>query len=591
MKDFIKKVQKGLTNKFFLSIIMVCFSYYVICDIGVIKTYDVISWIIFFCLIILFLKTDIFCKKMKKETIIFSILFAFIIVFGDIVYNLQYSTELSVFKELLTIKSLIKFIGVFNLLFIILKNLLPKLYDCSLSNKKTKIKKSSLLFIISFAVILLSWVPYYLTFFPGTLSPDSFGELGIIVNNFSSISDHHPVLHVLFIALPYNIGFNLFGTMTAGIALATIFQMIILASIFSSLIVFLYNRKVNDFILLIIILFYALVPMHGYYSIVMWKDVMFSGMLLLLTMQLVKILEKEKLQKLTFKSLIGFIIISILCVFFRNNAIYMYAILAIITLIMFKRYWKIFVASFCIVFAVYFIVKGPIFNYFNVKKSASAEYIGMPLQQVGRMAFKNVQFTEEEKKLIDKLIPVEIMAVSYNPKVSDGIKFNDNYNGDVFDKNKGEYLKLYLNLVKKYPSIALEAYSISTLGYWYPGVEYWSVANNIWENYYGIKTESKTSPFVKSVLTKLESRSTPILNIEWSIGLCFWIILIFGTITVKKNGLKGLYPFVAIFGIWLTMMVASPVFGEFRYVYGAYTCLPLLILCPYIIFKNHPNEN
>ena len=590
MKQFLEKIKLILTNKVFLSVIMACLTYYVVCMTGVIKTYDVVSWLVFFCLIILYLKTDFLDKKMKKETIIFSILFAFIIVFGGIAYDLQENAELSVFKELLTFKSLIKFIGIFNLLFVILKNVLPKLYDFSLDNKKSKIKKSWVVFIISFIVILLAWLPYFLTFFPGTLSPDSFLELDIIVNNFSSISDHHPVLHVLFIALPYNIGFKLFGSMIAGIALATVSQMIILASIFSSLIVFLHNRKVNDFILLIITLFYAVVPMHGYYSIVMWKDVIFSGLLLLLTMQLVKIVEKEKKQKLKFKNIIGFIVVSILCVFFRNNAIYMYVILAIITFIIFKKHWKVFAAGFCIVFGVYFIVKGPIFNYFNVKKSASAEYIGMPLQQIGRMAFKNVQFTKDEKELIDKLIPVETMAVSYNPRVSDGIKFNDSYYGDVFDDNKIEYLKLYLNLVKKYPSIALEAYSISTLGYWYPGVEYWSVANNIWENDYGIDTQSKTSDSVKNFLTDLESRSTPVLNIEWSIGLCFWIILIFGTISVKKNGLKGLYPFVAVFGIWLTMMVASPVFGEFRYVYGAYTCLPLLMLCPYLNLRNHPNK-
>lgn len=590
MKIALEKLKKLLTNKIFLSVIMASFTYGVICLTGVIKTYDILSWLMFFALIILYIKTDMFNKKMNKESLIFSILFSFIIVFGGIAYELQENAELSVFKELFTINSLFKFIGVFNIFFIILKNILPRLYIFSLTNKKSKVKKAWIVFVISFVVILLAWLPYFLTFFPGTLSPDSLGELGIIVNNFSSVSDHHPVLHILFIALPYNIGFKLFGSMTAGIAFATICQMIILASIFSSLIVFLYNRKVNDYILLIITLFYAFVPMHGYYSIVMWKDVIFSGLLLLLTMQLVKILEKEKNGKLDFKGLLSFIIVSILCVFFRNNAIYMYAILALITLLIFRKYYKIFIASFCIVFGVYFIVKGPVFNYFDVKKSASAEYIGMPLQQIGRMSFKNVQFTDEEKDLIDKLIPVETMAVSYNPRVSDGIKFNASYNGDVFDENKAEYLKLYLNLVIKYPSIALEAYSISTLGYWYPGVEYWSVANNIWENEYGIETQSKTPSMVKNVLTKVESRGAPILNIEWSIGLCFWIILIFGTLTVKKKSLKGLYPFVPILGIWLTMMIASPVFGEFRYVYGAFTCLPLLMLCPYINLRKQPKK-
>ena len=167
--------------------------------------------------------------------------------------------------------------------------------------------------------------------------------------------------------------------------------------------------------------------MHGYFSIVMWKDVMFAGMLLLLTMQLIKILEKEKNSELSFYSLIPFIIVSILCVFFRNNAIYMYVILAAFMLVVLKKYYKLLLLSFFIVFASYLLVKGPIFNALEIKKSSSAEYIAMPLQQIGRMAYKGVDFTNKEIKIINDLIPVNIMASVYNPRVVDGIKFNENY--------------------------------------------------------------------------------------------------------------------------------------------------------------------
>ena len=85
------------------------------------------------------------------------------------------------------------------------------------------------------------------------------------------------------------------------------------------------------------------------------------------------------------------------------------------------------------------------------------------------------------------------------------------------------------------------------------------------------------------IFTKVESRYTPLFNIEWSIGLCFWIVLIFVWISIKRK--KSLYPYIPVFGIWVTMMIASPVFAEFRYVYGAFTCLPLLMLIPYINSK------
>ena len=443
------------------------------------------------------------------------------------------------------------------------------------------------MFIICFLIIILCWVPYFLSFYPGALSPDSISELTTVINNFANASDHHPIIHMLFISIPYKIVFGITNNITIGVAAVTLTQMIVMALIFSSLIVFLHNRKVNDKILFVILVYYAILPMHGYYSIVMWKDVIFSGLLLLLTMELVKIIEKQKNNKLNFKQLISFIIVSIFCVFFRNNAIYMYFLLAIATFIFFRKYYKIFIPAFVIVFGVYYIVKGPVFETLNITKSSSSEYIGMPLQQIGRMAYKNVNFTKKEKETLNKLMPLKEMKKAYDPIISDGIKFNSYYNSNVFDANKVEYLKLWLGLIKKYPSIALEAYSISTLGYWYPGVSYGSVCYGIIENDYGLKNDPKLGNQVQYFLFDIEKRGVPILNIEWSIGLCFWLILIFAILATKKLGKKALYIYVPVFGIWLTMMAASPVYAEFRYVYGAFTCLPLLMLIPYMNFKSN----
>lgn len=585
MTNALIKIKNVVTNSIFLSILMSVFTYITFCIDGVLLAYSVASWLIFFSIITLYIKTNLQNKILKKEVIVLSLIFSFITVFGKICYDLQGNIELSVFREFLKFHSFIKWIGYFNLIYILLTNLLPLLYKFKFKQEEGKKKSSWKLFFTFGIIIFLCWLPYFLAFYPGTLSSDSISELTIVINHFSSISDHHPVIHMLFISIPYNIGFWISKSTTIAIALTTICQMIVMASIFSSFLLFLYNRKVNYLFIILSLLFYALVPMHGYYSIVMWKDVIFSGLMLLLTMETIKIIEKEKKNLLGIKHLIPFIIVSTLCIFFRNNAIYMYMVLTILTFVFFKKYYKVFIPVFLIVYGIYFIVKGPIFNYLHVEKSPSAEYIGIPLQQIGRMAFKNITFTEEEEALINQLIPVEVMRVAYDPKLSDGIKFNKNYNKKAFDKQKADYFKLWLNLVKKHPSIAVEAYSISTLGYWYPGVAHWSVVNSVWENDYGIETDSKVPKIIKQYLEKIESRNTPIYSMEWSIGLCFWLILIFGCIAFKKEGLKSLYVYTPIFGIWITMMIASPVYGEFRYVYSAFTCLPLLMLFPYFNIK------
>lgn len=585
--DNMERLKQILKSTKILNILMAVITYGSICLLGVLKTYDVVSWFIFLVLVLFFCKTDINNKIMKKENIFLSILFSFVIIFGSIVNELKYNTKVDIFRIFFTFKNFIYIVGIFNLLYIVLTNIMPKLYSYSIKKGKSIFKSKKFMLIICFLIIMLCWMPYFLSFYPGNLSPDSISELTTVINNFANASDHHPIIHILFIAIPYKIVFGITNNMTISVAAVTLTQMFIMSLIFSSLIVFLHNRKVNDKILFVILVYYAILPMHGYYSVVMWKDVIFSGLLLLLTMELVKIIEKQKNNKLNFKQLISFIIVSIFCVFFRNNAIYMYFLLAIATFIFFRKYYKIFISAFVIVFGVYYIIKGPVFEALNITKSSSSEYIGMPLQQIGRMAYKDVKFTKKEKETLNKLMPLKEMKKAYNPIISDGIKFNSYYNSNVFDENKGEYLKLWLGLIKKYPSIALEAYSISTLGYWYPGVSYGSVCYGIVENDYGLKNDPKLGNQVQYFLFDIEKRGVPILNIEWSIGLCFWLILVFAILTVKKIGKKALYIYVPVFGIWLTMMAASPVYAEFRYVYGAFTCLPLLMLIPYMNFKSN----
>ena len=240
----------------------------------------------------------------------------------------------------------------------------------------------------------------------------------------------------------------------------------------------------------------------------------------------------------------------------------------------------------CISLSFYFIIKGPIFNYFDIKKSSSSEYIAIPLQQVGRMTYKYVNFTDEEVEAINELIPIDAMANLYNPMNVDFIKFNPLYNVEVFDNNKLKYLKLWFNLVLEHPSIAIESYLNSTLGYWYSGVEFWATGDTVDKNNMGIYSSSKAGKYVEKYVRRIKKYDVPIISMQWSIGLCFILIVFSSFLVIIMNKKSFLLYYIPVFGVWLTMMVASPVFAEFRYVYCAYTCLPLLLLIPFFKHKN-----
>ncbi len=579
MKKIINYSLNILQNQKILSIILASFIYIMMLKTDILAPFDFTSWSIYLILILFINKIDLFDKKYIKSASIMSLIFGFLLLFGMIVYRFQ-DLQYSVWGELFTFRSLMKYLGYVSLVYIILITIIPKLIDFKTKHNKIKFANYQI-FIFCFLLILLGWLPYFLGFYPGTISPDSIGEITQIENGFVSLSDHHPILHVLFMSGPYTLGKILFGTANAGIALTAVMQMVIMSAIFSSVIVFLKNRKASLLTLILTLTFFMLAPMHGYYSITMWKDVLFAGVFVLFTMQNVILYENYKKDNITIKSLILYGLVAILCLFFRNNAVYMFMVVAVLLCIILRKHYKKIIPMCVIIFAIFYIIKIPVFNALNISKSGSAEYIGMPLQQIGRMAYKNVDFTDEELDLLNKLIPVEIMAVGYNPRVSDGIKFNDAYNAEVFDENKFEYAQLWASLVVKHPGIALEAYANSTLGYWYPNIVYWSVSNIVWENELGIYMDSKLSEEAKTVLLDIENRMTPIINITWSIGLCFWIIALMIYTSIKRNGWDSCIIYLPTVGIWITMMVASPVFGEFRYVYCVFCALPLLIAMPF----------
>lgn len=524
--------------------------------------------------LLLYISFHITFEKDKKTIISFlvlSLFYTFCLIVGKNMYGNVINVNFHLLTSLLSVYTVCYIFGLGYLVFIMITILYQSKFiqekitnplDCS--NKK--------IFLISFCVIIICWCPFFLTYYPGLLTGDSIAQLNIILGNFHKLSDHHPLIHTFFMAIPYNIGFFISNSKTFAVSCITMTQMIIMALIYAYFITYLKNRKISKTILYIIIGIYAVIPVFGFYSITLWKDILFSGLFLLFVIELAKILEKEKI---IFKDLISFIVISILMILFRSNALYLYIFSVPFILFTFRKYFKPVFISICIVLLVYFSIKGPIFQMMGVTKSSSAEYLAIPLQQIGRMAYKEDSFSKKEKKQLSKLMRIEDMKMAYDPIIVDGIKFHPNFDISYFNDHKSEYLLLWMNLVKKHPNTAIEAYLCSTLGYWYPNFNYWSVAKGVDPNDIGLKTYSKTPNLFTSFFEKYKSHDLPIVGMAWSIGLCFWFILYCAVICYLNKSHKYLLLYVPILGLWLTMMVASPVAGEFRYVFAAFTTLPL----------------
>lgn len=562
-------------------LLMAVISYTFIHTILYNKFYSFIPSMLFIVLVVLFYNNDYNNKVMKKETLVLSSLFALLISYGELLKPNFYS-NINTFTEFFKIEHIMRFIAYFNMLYLFFNNTLPKLYKWKLKDGNYQNINYVLIFSVSFSIILLCWFPYCLRFFPGLVTNDSMDSITLIVHHLKGINNHHPVFFTLFAYLPIMIGKVKFGSISTGVAIYTLIQMFTMASIFASSIIFLYKRNVNKYAIFTVLLCYALVPVYAMHSVIMWKDVLFGGLFLLLTLQMIRMAELYNKNELTLKKLISFIIIAILCALFRNNAIFMLMIVFVICLFIFKKKRKVVSLAFGIVIITYFVITGPGYKLFGVRQTETTEYISIPIQQVARIVHKGVPLTLEEEKLINKVMPIETLKRRYRPEIVDTIKWYKDYDAQAIEKNKFKYFKLWFGLCLRHPQIALEANAASTLGYWYPNIIYWYNPLHITNEKYDVYVTSKAGEKTTDIIDKTLNSDSTIFNIEWNIALWLYIALVFGVISYKKKKWIGVVPYLPLFGLWFTLIIATPVYAEFRYIFGAFTAMPILIIYPYL---------
>ena len=547
---------------------------------GLFPSYNIISILLLFILSLFYIN-NLKYNKQYRFILYISILFSILLVLGNICsYNL-YSKDVSILKEFFNPLNLFFIFGFFNLIYSILNFCISRLVKIKIKSDK-KIISSKKLFLILFLILIICWLPYLLSLYPGTMSADSMGEFYTAIKGTIN-SDHHTVLHMLIIIGTHRLA-NLFtNDLMMSLLIYSIVQMIVMSIILSLSVVFTYNKTKNKYFIIISMLYFGIMPIFGYYSVVMWKDIWYGIFMVLLTICCYNVIYNE--DDLKNKDLVLFGLASLLCIFSRNNGLYMYIMVGIASIFCCRKNLKKMGIVFGIVLTVFFIIKYPIYNTLNIERSGSSEYIGIPMQQIGRMAYKEIPFTKKEQEKISEIIDYKVLKEAYNPTVSDGIKFNPNYHRYVFEKDKAGFLKLWLNMIRKHPTIAVESYLISTLGYWYPNLKNSAYENTIIDNNIGLKIKPKGSQAINKYVQFMGNKDLPIISNLWSIGLLVWIVIVSTYILIIRKNKKYVFAYIPIYGNLISILVATPVHNEIRYVFSLYTCFTLLLLMPYFLDK------
>lgn len=323
-------------------------------------------------------------------------------------------------------------------------------------------------FCLTWICIFVMWVPVLLAYYPTIWSYDVFRQVPHLIGE--QISAHQPILHTLFIESILIIGKHI-ASYELGMLLLSIIQMLIMSLIFAYTIekikTMVNNKLIMNIVKIIMIIYYGLMPFNSIMSISMTKDVLFTGLLLLLIIYLFDYLDDRKFNK---KKKVLFIMSATLMLLMKNNAIYIFSVFTLVSLYLLKDKRKKFLVM-CICPVILYIIVNLGF-YFILKPSDNYrfEQYSHPTQNLIYVALMHPQEDVNNNALLFDFIPRNCfsndLGLDFNKNRADNIKDNFIYclNNDFSDI---KLLSIWLKYGIKYPIDYIDSSSNLTIGSWY----------------------------------------------------------------------------------------------------------------------------
>ena len=462
------------------------------------------------------------------------------------------------------------------------------------NKKDSKMLKTNLSgFLMHWMIIFVCWVSVFLAFYPGAFVYDACDEYVQVATR--TFTTHHPLTHVLLLGGMVCAGNKFWGSYNIGIAMYTIFQMLFLSGVFAYTISYIKKKISHRIVIWGMIAFYGFFPVISMYAVCSSKDAIFTGAFLIVVIKMLQMFEDSE----EFLNNKGNILVSILAavvmMLFRNNGLYAYVVWG--TLLTIGCFWK--KKSGRLLLGILIIMMSSVIIFLGCSKmltictkaddSESQEIMTVPIQQMVRTYIYSPEtYTDSEKELLFEIIPEEEMHL-YNARLSDLVK--SKFKNDIFNHNKMKYLQLWMKIGFRKPMIYLNAWFMTSYGYWYP-----DAVINVYgghtvhtftyqdSSYFGFETEypgTRESKFpwleeqYRKMSLELYQQKLPGVSMLFSPGFLFWVYMFVFCFFMQKERWDTVVPLSGIAMLWLTA-VLGPTYLV-RYVLILWFALPVLI--------------
>lgn len=311
------------------------------------------------------------------------------------------------------------------------------------------------------------------------------------------------------------------------------------------------------------------------------------------------------------------IVVGFLSIIFRSQGIYVFLFGMLIGFLIVgdlrKKIFKI--TAICIgLYLIYVNVLGGIFQVGKDIGYSLREMVSVPTVQISRVAvYKKDELSKAELDLIEKYIPNFRNYEAKNVQgSSDWIRVG--FASNFLIENPKEFLNLWLNLFKKYPTIYFDAFVRLTVGEWYPdlvfekyyiGQPYFQYdsfkkdsenylvvprGNDKFDRLFQINDEDDKHfifinnknlinlnilhNFYSNLAYNYKYEKIPVISMLFSTGFIVWIIFLYLTWILYRKKYRMIFPMAFLIGLWLTMNLGP--LALFRYTLPLAMSIPIL---------------
>ena len=335
----------------------------------------------------------------------------------------------------------------------------------NINNKNTKESLTKNKWVVYFLIIIICWIPTLLAFYPCLVNYDGGYQIrDYFINN--KINLGHPIITTLFYTMFYEMGVYYLDSPSLGMLMFSIFQMTIMALIFSYAVKFIEEETGKKYIRNISICIYGLFPYNQLFPIMTTKDVIFAGLVILFIINLYKMLKR----KYRIVDYVIFIVVTVLMLLFRSNALYALTVLLPFTFLILINNKKQFRKLLVVAIISIIICQGInrlVVSIVNEESGENIIWLCVPAQAIGKIANEREEdLTNYEKEKISLYFTnYKALGKIYKPYFADYTMKLAKY--DNILENKKEFLDFIFELAKKYPGEFIDSYLNTMRGFWY----------------------------------------------------------------------------------------------------------------------------